>query len=198
MIAYLSGKIVAYTYETVIISVKGLGYEINYFNDFSSSDLSTKRSFFISHKISEYGQTLYGFDTFDERQLFEVLTTIKGVGAKVIFKILSSLTIKNIETLRNIKLDDLVKVDGVGKSIAQKFLLGLSSKLKKELSMDELTNETAITKEMPEYEDIFRSLAEWGIAKKDMQKIVTRYKDELEGKPQEYIVRFILKEINIR
>ena len=83
--------------------------------------------------VREDAQELYGFATFEERQTFEVLTSISKVGARTALGILS---IFRPQDLRRIVLEDdvlaLTRVSGIGKKTAEHVFLELKYKLKVE------------------------------------------------------------------
>src|SRR5687768_13698099 len=128
MIAYLKGKIKYTDTKVIILDVQNVGYEINFLNNFTRSDFGSDLEVYIVQKFSEYGVSLFGFSTMEERIIFEVLDNIKGIGSKSIYAIMSLLEIRTASDLQKISLNDLVGLPGIGKSTGQKFLLGLSTK----------------------------------------------------------------------
>lgn len=195
MIGYLNGKLIWANANSIIISVNGIGYEINYFNNLTSSDFGQNTELFITHKISEFGQTLFGFKTIEEKIIFEELDNIKGVGSKAIFNIMSTLEIDSFAKLQTLKLDQLTAVKGVGKSIAQKLLLGISTKLKKDFDLNP-ENTPLNSKEIEkEYNDVINMLVEWGYKRKDLITFLAQNTDEIKGKNVEKIIEFTLKKL---
>ena len=87
-------------------------------------------SLYTSHVTREDAQELYGFESWDERVTFGVLTTISKVGARTALGILS---VFRPDDLRRIVLDDdalaLTRVSGIGKKTAQHVFLELKYKL---------------------------------------------------------------------
>ena len=81
--------------------------------------------------VREDSMTLFGFATTVEREVFDILLGVNGVGPKMALAILSTLSIDN---LRNAVIgersDVLTRVPGVGKKTAQKILIDLKDKLK--------------------------------------------------------------------
>lgn len=195
MIAYFHGKLIWAENQSIIISANGVGYEVNYFNEFTNSDLGKDLTIFVSHKISEYGQVLFGFNSIEEKIIFEELDNIKGVGSKIIFTIMGALQINNWAKLQTLKLDDLTKISGVGKSTAQKLLLGVSTKLKKDFDItggEVKVNNKDIEKK---YSEVISMLEEWGIKKKNLLEFFGRNDDMLDGKPAEKIIEYTLKNL---
>lgn len=194
MIGFIEGKIIWADNNTVIVSANGIGYEITFRNNITISEYGTEFRLFITQKISEFGQAMFGFRTIEEKMLFENLESIKGVGAKVIFTILSSLEITTYAQLQNLKLEELVKLPGVGKSTGQKFLLGLSSKLKKEFELEKMIdNKVEIEKRFKGEIDL---LVEWGLRKNDLVSFIKENQLLFEGKSSEQVIQLLLKNFN--
>lgn len=195
MISYLHGQLIWAGSNVIILSVNGLGYEVNFYSNLTTSDLGSELRIFTTHKISEYGQVLYGFSSIEEKIIFEELINIKGIGAKVVFTIMGALEINSWEKLQTVKLDDLTKVQGVGKSTAQKLLLGISTKLKKEFVIEsesiKVNNKTIEIK----YSEVITMLEEWGIKKKTLVEFFGINDGELEGKATEKIIEYTLKNL---
>ncbi len=138
MIAYISGRIIWFRSDKVIIEISGIGYVINFKNTFTSKDIKKQISLFITVRKNEFSEEMYGFASIEEKLLFDKLINIKGVGTKQIFQIMHQLSIKDISDLSNITLDKLLQVSGVGKKTAQKFMLGLSTVTKEEVRFDQI------------------------------------------------------------
>ena len=81
--------------------------------------------------VREDSLTLYGFDTTTERDVFDTLISISGIGPKTGLAILSTLS---LDSLRNAVVGDraeiLTRVPGIGNKSAQKILIELKDKLK--------------------------------------------------------------------
>ena len=93
--------------------------------------------------VREDALTLYGFESQSERELFNVLLGVDGVGPKVALSVLSSMTLDAVQ--RAVFADEaelLSRVPGVGKKTAQKMALHLKDKLK---PMDTLATVAAMT-----------------------------------------------------
>ncbi len=134
MIAHLNGKIIAiYDDNNVVVDVNGVGY-----NTVCSTRVTSKYgidasvSLFTELAIRETGWTLYGFDTFAEKRIFNLLSTVKGVGGKVAIAILSALSDSEIKfCLLNDDKAPFRKADGVGDQLATRIVSELKSKAKK-------------------------------------------------------------------
>lgn len=130
MIASIEGKVSATFNNYVVINVNGIGYQV--FVPHITRHGIAGESIFLhtSLIVREDSLTLYGFETTAERDLFENLIKINGVGPRTALAILSTLSIDN---LRNAVVSEraeiLTRVPGIGKKTAQKILLELKDKL---------------------------------------------------------------------
>jgi Holliday junction DNA helicase RuvA len=132
MIATLRGEITQIEDSALILEVGGVGLRV-----FAPAPLRTKLkvgevAFIYTHLVvREDALTLYGFESQADRDLFNILLGVDGVGPKVALSVLSTLTLDTVQ--RAIFADEgdiLNRVPGVGKKTAQKIALHLKDKLK--------------------------------------------------------------------
>ncbi len=136
MIAFLSGKIAALTDEAVILEVNGVGYEVL----MPPSVLTALRCgepltlyTYLAHR--EDAMVLYGFTNQQEKALFLNLISVSGIGPKTALTILSVLPLE--EFYRAILHDDvrlLSTVPGIGQKTAQRLILELQTRIRKEVA----------------------------------------------------------------
>jgi holliday junction DNA helicase RuvA len=132
MIASIQGKVASTGRDHVIIVAGGIGYKVFApFPTLERIDHSGETFLNTVLIVREDSMTLFGFATTTEREIFEILLTVNGVGPKTALAILSTLSIDN---LRNAviaeRADVLSRVPGIGKKTAQKVLIELKDKLK--------------------------------------------------------------------
>ena len=134
MISYISGKVLKsnigkVNFLEVLIS-NGIGYRVYVTSKFKFQEKGSEISLYTSFQVREESQSLYGFNTESERDFFEQLLTISGVGPKVALSILSTY---EMERVRELVLDGdsklLSKVSGLGSKGAQKIILELRGKI---------------------------------------------------------------------
>ena len=130
MIASLEGKIAAKHRDHVIIVVNGVGYQV-FAPHTTIERLDDSEAFLHTMLIvREDSMTLYGFATLSERDLFETLLKVNGVGPKLAIAILGSIS---VDHLRNAVFSErseiLMRVPGIGKKTAQKIVFELKDKL---------------------------------------------------------------------
>ena len=132
MIATLRGEISQIEDNAIILEVGGVGLRV-----FVPSILRTRLKvgetlmLYTHLVVREDALTLYGFESQGDRELFNVLLGVDGVGPKVALSVLSTMTLDAVQ--RAVFADDgdfLSRVPGVGKKTAQNMALHLKDKLK--------------------------------------------------------------------
>ena len=134
MIAYVEGRVAEVTENAcVVVTQGGVGYEV-FLASHALSRLPGKGGeahFFACTVVREDALELYGFETWDERETFLVLTSISRVGARTAMAILS---VFRPDDLRRLVAEDdmvsLTRVSGIGKKTGQQIFLELKYKLK--------------------------------------------------------------------
>lgn len=132
MIGRIRGTLETVGAGTVMVDVRGVGYEVAVTTR-SFSELPGVGSEIVLHThlhVREDQMALFGFTTSDDRNLFRLLMGVSGVGPRVGLAILATLTADDLR--RVVATDDvaaLIAVPGIGKRSAQKLLLELRPKL---------------------------------------------------------------------
>lgn len=132
MIGSLRGELIAREPNEVMVDVAGIGYRVTVGPSTSASlgELGADVFVHIHHHIREDAQALYGFETIDDRMMFETLLSAHGVGPSLALAILS---VHGPDGLRRAVADEdvaaLCLVPGVGKKTAQRLLVELTSKV---------------------------------------------------------------------
>ena len=132
MIARLSGILLEKNPPYLVIDVNGVGYEVEVplgvFSDLPENGKQV--AILIHHHFSQDSQTLYGFATLGERELFRKLLKISGIGAKMALTILSGAS--GEELARYVSMGDvasLTRLPGIGKKTAERIIMELRDKL---------------------------------------------------------------------
>lgn len=130
MIGFLRGEVLfSDGYEIIINTVSGVGYQI-YFSHLLSEGSYT--GVFISHIVKEASEELYGFKSLRDKKMFELLTSVKGVGPKSAFNLMAALsTTQIIDAVMNDDKKSLTKAPGVGAKAASQMILDLTKKIEK-------------------------------------------------------------------
>jgi Holliday junction DNA helicase RuvA len=138
MIAYLKGKLVHKDPTYVIIDISGVGYHVKISLQTYSKIKDEEHIMLLTYlHIKEDAHTLYGFKEEVEKKLFLNLTSISGVGPSTGLMILSSLDAEELENA--IATEDyktIQNVKGVGAKTAQRIVLELKDKIRKDSQLD--------------------------------------------------------------
>ena len=131
MIAILTGKIDEKTVNSIVLDVNGVGYEIfASFNDQAKLNSGDSAKLFIYEHIREQSHDLFGFLNKQDKQLFEQLLSVNGIGPKMA---LSILNIGNGQEVRAAIATGQVKIlqsaSGVGKKVAERIVVDLKDKV---------------------------------------------------------------------
>jgi len=132
MIATLRGEITQIEDAALILEVGGVGLRVAVPAPLRGRLRVGEVILLYTHLVvREDALTLYGFETQSERELFNILLGVDGVGPKVALSVLSTMTIDSIQrAVFADEADVLSRVPGVGKKTAQKMALHLKDKLK--------------------------------------------------------------------
>lgn len=132
MIAHLRGKLMARHPNQAIVETAGVGYEVVIsvptFSDLPP--LGSEVALHIHTHVREDQLALYGFLRAEEKQLFEKLITVSGIGPKLAITILSGMAAAELgNAIRGNDLARLTKIPGIGRKTAERLVLELRDKL---------------------------------------------------------------------
>ena len=132
MYSYIKGTLVQSTPSFVVIDNQGIGYKIfipaSVFSKLPS--LQDAVVLHVSFIVRELSQTLYGFNSVEDRDLFEALLNVTGVGPKMAINITGHLTGQELYlAIQNHDINTVSKVPGVGKKTAERLILEMREKI---------------------------------------------------------------------
>ncbi len=133
MIAHLNGLLAEKTGESCVVEAGGVGYEVFLPAPVAAAlpAIGEPVRLYTHFHVREDAQVLYGFLRTQERQVFLLLMTVKGVGPKLALGILSNLGAESVVgALQRRDLATLTKLPGVGKKLAERLGVELSDKAK--------------------------------------------------------------------
>jgi len=132
MIAHLRGKLISRHPNQAIVEIGGVGYDVAISVPTFSElpPLGSETSLYIHTHVREDQIALYGFLRPEEKQLFEKLITVSGIGPKLAITILSGMPADEmVNAIRGNDIARLTKIPGIGKKTAERMTLELRDKL---------------------------------------------------------------------
>lgn len=134
MIDFIQGKVHSLGEDYVVLEREGLGFKIlSTARTLSSLKKGEQAFLYTVLVVREDDMSLYGFSHADERTLYELLTTVKGIGPRVAINILGGISPGEVRTA--ILTEDsrtLQQAPGIGKKTAERIILELKDKIAKE------------------------------------------------------------------
>jgi len=173
MIGYLTGKIISSKPTRIILDVNGVGYVINItiptFEAVSEKEIV---SLFIHTSVREDSITLYGFFNESEKEMFELLLTVNGIGPKLSQTILSGIQTSELKSaLLNGDVSRIQAIPGIGKKTAERMLVELKGKV------ESLTGNEPLTVDISNRSEAIAALTTLGynqkVAEKTVREIIT-------------------------
>jgi len=130
MIGYLRGKIISKKPTKLLVDVNGVGYLINIsINTFEKISDKEEVSLYTYLSVRESAMDLYGFYTIAEKEMFELLISVSGIGPKSAQSILSGIQIEDLkEALRMGNISRLISIPGIGRKTAERLMVELRDK----------------------------------------------------------------------
>ncbi len=178
MIDYLSGKVIYSTESFFILDLNGVGLKI-----FSPYKVEGNIKVYTKLYIKDEELILYGFKTREERDLFEKLTSVSGIGIKHAFSLLKNLSAEKIvQAIEDKDITVLSSVPGIGKKTAQRLIFELQGKI------DFYENELL--------EDAVNALTNLGFRKKDAVNVVRNILKKEESLDLKSIIKKALVELS--
>ena len=131
MIGYLTGKIISVKPTQVLIDVNGVGYTVSIsINTFEKISGKETASLHIYTNVKEDSISLFGFFKEAEKDMFEILISVSGVGPKSALGLLSGISVENLKhAIIEENVSRLVAVPGIGRKTAERLILELKSKV---------------------------------------------------------------------
>lgn len=131
MIGFLTGKIISSKPTRVVLDVNGVGYivgiSINTFEKISGKETA---SLFIHTSVKEDSISLYGFYTEAEKEMFELLISISGIGPKIALSLLSGIQTDDLKNaIQSADISRIIAVPGIGRKTAERLVLELRTKV---------------------------------------------------------------------
>lgn len=146
MYSYIKGIVVGYDGNYIILDNNNIGYSIFVSNPYSFK-LNEECKVFLYNHIKEDENSLYGFKTLEEKNLFLKLINVKGLGPKMALPILATGSISGIiDAINRENILYLKKFPKIGDKVAKQIVLDLKGKLEssEEIAIDESDDDVVL------------------------------------------------------
>ena len=185
MYDYLKGQVTRITPEYIAMEVQGIGYQLYTPNPYAFRINNQCQQIYVHMHVREDAQTLFGFTSLEQRELFRKLILVSGIGPKGALAILASGSPTHV--IQAIEMEDeafLVKFPGVGKKTARQMILDLKGKLGSLMDTVELPS---TEEELPlfgvnpnkhELEEAMLALTALGYSEKELLKVKPQLEDD--------------------
>ncbi len=189
MIHFLEGKFFELSPTLAVVNCGGVGYEAKIsLNTYEDLVKSNAHFIFTQLIVREDAQILYGFSTKDEREVFNLLISVSGVGPSTAMIMLSSL--KTGDIAHAIVQDDfktIQSIKGIGAKTAQRLIIELKDKM---LKLDVSTSNSSSSNNTNRF-DALSALLSLGFDRKAIDKVMDKIDDGT--KPVEILIKEALK-----
>jgi Holliday junction DNA helicase RuvA len=198
MYAYLKGNLTAVNPTHVYLECNGMGFFINIsLTTFAQLENQTNVKLFVHLVVREDAHTLYGFYTEEEKNMFLHLISVSGVGPNTARLVLSSMNVHEFQKAilhEDVRLIQSIK--GIGPKSAQRLILELKDKLKKEPLQDNILSGIAASSNSLITDEAIAALNMLGFQKAAAEKAVQKALKEHHGQPSvEELIKLSLKNL---
>jgi holliday junction DNA helicase RuvA len=170
MIAHLNGRLIEKTPTHIIVECGGVGYFVKIsLNTFSNLGNDESIKIFTQLQVREDAHTLYGFHSLAEREMFNHLVSVSGIGANTGILMLSAMTSDEIAAaIINEDVPLIQSIKGIGAKTAQRVIIDLKDKVAK----SEFMTENIVVSNNTNQNDALTALLALGFDKKRAEKAV--------------------------
>ena len=170
MYEYLNGELAHILPTAIVVDVHGVGYQVVFANPYRLQDsLKNQIKVLVQQVVREDSITLYGFISSEERELFQRLISVSGIGPKSAMSILANDDTEGfVNAVESGNVTYLTKFPGVGKKTAQQIILDLKGKFE---ALPEETTKAVVSTNQATLEEAKEALLGLGYSAKEITKI---------------------------
>ena len=170
MYEYLNGEVAHILPTAIVVDVHGVGYQVVFANPYRLQDSLKKQiKVLVQQVVREDSITLYGFISSEERELFQRLISVSGIGPKSAMSILANDDTEGfVNAVESGNVTYLTKFPGVGKKTAQQIILDLKGKFE---ALPEETTKAVVSTNQATLEEAKEALLGLGYSAKEITKI---------------------------
>lgn len=199
MIEYIKGELAELSPATAVIDCNGLGYGVNIsLNTYSAIQGKASCKLYIHEAIREDAYILYGFADKQERELFQLLISVSGIGGNTARMILSALSPNELVNVISTENANILKtVKGIGLKTAQRVIVDLKDKIKTAAPAGGSAAGSVLLPALNAevQEEAVSALTMLGFAAAPSQKVVMAILKEEPDAPVEKVIKLALKRL---
>lgn len=199
MIEYIKGELTELTPALATVETAGVGYGLNIsLNTYTAIQGKKDVKLYVYESIREDAHLLYGFVSKKEREMFELLISVSGVGPNTARMMLSSMSVAELCNAISTGNERLVKgIKGIGKMTAQRIIVDLRDKIVALGIAEEIPagGTMAAPVNNAVKDEAVSALTMLGFAPAPTQKVVVAILTEQPDLPVEQVVKLALKQI---
>ena len=199
MIEYIKGELTELTPALATVEAAGVGYGLNIsLNTYSAIQGKKEVKLYVYEAIREDAYQLFGFSNKKERELFELLISVSGVGANTARMVLSSMSVSELCSAISTGNERVIKsIKGIGLKTAQRIIVDLRDKIVALGIADEIPAGGTMTAPVNNQvkDEAVSALTMLGFAPAPTQKVVVQILQEQPELPVEQVVKLALKQI---
>lgn len=193
MITHLRGKLVEKNPTYVVVECNGVGYYANIsLNTFSNIPDEEAIFLYTYLSVKEDSNTLYGFASKIEREIFKLLISVSGVGPSIARTMLSSMTTEEIQhAIASSDVATIQSVKGIGAKTSQRVIIDLKDKIIKTYGIDEVSVSQSNTNKT----EALSALEVLGFTNKQSERVIDRILKEDNTMSVENLIKQALKNL---
>lgn len=199
MIEYIKGELTELTPAMATVEAAGVGYGLNIsLNTYSAVQNKKEVKLYVYEAIREDAHVLYGFYNKKERELFELLISVSGVGAGTARMVLSSMSVSELCNAISTGNERAIKgIKGIGLKTAQRIIVDLRDKIIALGIADEIPagGTMAAPVNNAVKDEAVAALTMLGFSPAPTQKVVLQILQQQPDLPVEQVVKLALKQI---
>ena len=199
MIEYIKGELTELSPALATVEASGVGYGLNIsLNTYSACQGKKEVKLYVYEAIREDAYVLYGFYNKKEREMFELLITVSGVGANTARMMLSGMSVNELCAAISTRTAKLIQsIKGIGKMTAQRIIVDLKDKIVALGIAEEIPAGGAIAAPVNNAvrDEAVAALTMLGFAPAPTQKVVVSILQQQPDAAVEQVVKLALKQI---
>ena len=199
MIDYIKGELAELSPASATVEAAGVGYAMSIsLTTYSAIQGKNNVKLYVYEAIREDAYVLYGFSGKKEREMFQLLITVSGVGANTARMVLSSMSVAELCAAISTGDERLIKsIKGIGLKTAQRIIVDLKDKIVALGIADELPagGSVAVAVDTAVRDEAVAALTMLGFSPAPTQKVVVQILKYQPDAPVEQVVKLALKQI---